>query len=84
MPRDTKDKRAWFYISEEHEKLLESLTCNTRLTNATALTLIVSAGLEACALAGHRLPLPLKFELVEASPALNESAPAYRVNKPKK
>ena len=70
-----KGKHVRLYILEEDEPLLEALAEATRLSQTAIMTLLVSAGLKACAENGNRIPLPLSFEV------LGPTSP-YRMNEP--
>jgi hypothetical protein len=66
MLAQKKGKHVRLYVLEDDEAGLEKLASNVGITQTTALTLIVSAGLKACGQADYRLPLPLKFQIVES------------------
>ena len=68
MLTQKKGKQVRLYILEGDESKLDELSEATGLDVTTIMTFIVSAGVKACASAGNRLPLPLKFELVEQLP----------------
>lgn len=76
-----KGKHVRLYILEDDELPLEKLAQATRLTQTAILTILVSAGLKACVEAGNRLPLPLKFEITEGDPQMNEPNPKYKIRK---
>jgi hypothetical protein len=68
MLTQKKGKHVRLYILEEDEPLLEKLAAATGLTQTMVLTVVVSAGIKACAADGDRLPLPLKFKIEEPKP----------------
>ena len=67
MSTAKKGKAARLYIGDEEEPLLETLAEATGLSQTMVMSLIVNAGLRSCRDAGNRLPLPLRFEIVEAA-----------------
>jgi hypothetical protein len=69
MAIEKKAKRLWVYLSEEDATRLDRLVNALGSLNAiTVLTALASSGLKACEEAGNRLPLPLKFQIVEGVP----------------
>ena len=67
MLTQKKGKHVRLYVLEEDEPLLEKLASATGLTQTMVLTVIVSAGIKACSQLGNRLPLPLKFQILEGA-----------------
>lgn len=72
-----KGKPVRLYVYEEDEPLLNSLIEATGLSGTMIMSVIVSSGLRACAGAGNRMTLPLKFVIAEV-----ESAPQNRLTRP--
>lgn len=60
-----KGKPSRLYILEDDEAALEKLCESTGLTSTMVMTLLVSAGLKAACENNYRLPLPLKFKIVQ-------------------
>jgi hypothetical protein len=68
MTTAKKSKRAWLYLSEEDQQRLKKLVeAVGTLNEAMVLSALASAGLKACEEIGNRMPLPLKFKIVEGS-----------------
>ena len=66
MAIQKKAKRSWVYLSEDDAGRLDKLVSALgTLNEVTILTALASSGLKACEDAGNRLPLPLKFQIVE-------------------
>jgi len=63
-----KGKKVRLYILEDDEPALDKLSEATGLDVTTIMTFLVSAGIKASVEAGYRLPLPLKFQILEDSP----------------
>jgi hypothetical protein len=69
MNAQKKSTRSWLYLNDEDEARLDKLVAAVgTLNEATVLSAIASAGLRACEEIGNRLPLPLKFQIVEGVP----------------
>ena len=69
MNAQKKSTRSWLYLNEEDSARLDKLVAAVgSLNEATVLSAIASAGLKACEGLGNRLPLPLKFQIVEGVP----------------
>lgn len=62
-----KGKHVRLYILEDDEAPLEKLAGVIGLTQTAILTILISAGIKACVESGNRLPLPLKFQIVEGA-----------------
>jgi len=65
MLTQQKGKQVRLYILEDDEPALDKLSVATGLDVTTIMTLLVSAGIKACTADGNRLPLPLKFQVIE-------------------
>jgi hypothetical protein len=82
-----KGKRYWVYLSEQDEQRLNKLVDSIGTLSAfDVLSVIASAGLKASEESGHRLPLPLGFQIHEAAPVsygMNEPRPPA-THKPRK
>jgi len=76
MLTQKKGKPARLYILEDDEKLLDKLAEHTGLAQTSVMTFLISAGLKACAEIGYRLPLPLKFQIVNGSDRIEPREPA--------
>lgn len=69
MPTQKKSKRAWLYLAEDDLTRLEKLVSALgTLSEAAVLSTLASAGLKACEKLGNRMPLPLRFQVVEGIP----------------
>ena len=66
--------RLWVYLDEEDHRRLEQLSKAARTLNEVSiLTTLVSAALKACDEAGSRIPLPLKFRILDELPEQSSS-----------
>ena len=69
MAIQKKAKRSWVYLSEEDTVRLDNLVkALGTLNEVTILTALASSALRACEDLGNRMPLPLKFQIVEGIP----------------
>jgi hypothetical protein len=76
----TKPKQVRVYLNPQNEEMLRSLAANVEeLSESQIATMLLSAGLKACADAGNRMPLPLKFEMSEG--VLEEAKPLLKARR---
>ena len=69
MEPQKKPKRSWVYLSEEDQRRVNNLLKAVgTLNEVTILSTLASAALRACEESGNRMPLPLKFQIVEGVP----------------
>lgn len=61
-----KGKAARLYIGDDEDHILREIAVATNLSQTMVMSQIMAAGLRACSEAGNRLPLPLKFKIVDA------------------
>ena len=77
MANQKKSKRSWLYLSEEDQARLQKLAAAVgTLNDATILSALASASLRACEELGNRMPLPLKFRIIEGSMEKELSPPS--------
>lgn len=67
MTEPTKKKQVRIYLDSDAESVLSRLTEGTPLSEAQILTVIASAGLQACKSNGYKLTLPLRFSAGESA-----------------
>jgi hypothetical protein len=68
MATALKRKQVRMYLKQEDEDRLDRLSkAIPVLSEAMIISTILSAGLAACSEAGNRLPLPLKFQVLEGA-----------------
>jgi hypothetical protein len=81
MAAALKRKQVRMYLSDEDERRLKELAeAIPVLSEAMIASTILSAGLAACSSMGNRLPLPLKFQIIESIP--EEQKPLTKVRRP--
>jgi len=79
MPTGKKSKRVWLYLSEDDQERLHKLVqALGSLNEAAILSTLAGAGLKACEEIGNRMPLPLKFQVIEAAPVLGAAPSKVR------
>jgi len=67
MKANLKGKQVRIYVDDESEAILAKISELTGATDTFLTSQILRAGLRSCRDAGNRLPLPLRFEIVEAA-----------------
>ena len=60
-------------LTTEEMAQLKKLAQSVGLSPPAVMTVVASAGLKACVEAGNRLPLPMKFEIVEGPNLVTKS-----------
>ena len=66
----TKGTARNLYLSDRDLHHLQAVSTAVEMTQVQVLSRIVHAGLEALAAEGNRLPLPLKFHIIEPQPQI--------------
>lgn len=68
MATQTKGNTLRLYLRDEELALLQKLTEVLEIPQTEIMSRIMTAGIRALSQAGHRMPLPLKFQIDEALP----------------
>ena len=81
MATQTKGNVLRLYVKDEELVALKAITEAVEISQTEVMSRIMTAGIRALHVAGNRLPLPLKFQIVEESlplPAARATAKARR------
>lgn len=76
MAAQTKGNTLRLYLRDEELEGLRKLTEALEISQTEVMSRIMTAGIRALREAGNRMPLPLKFELVEGDCAKDPQPPS--------
>lgn len=74
MPTPTKGSARRVYLQDDELKALNAITEAVGLPQTEVLRQFIRAGIQASKEAGNRLPLPLKFAIIEPRPEVSFAA----------
>lgn len=74
----TKRNTFRLYLNEEDATRLQKSADTTELAQSEVMSKLMSAALRAVEKNGYRMPLPLRFQIVEDAFSLNEEKPKSR------
>jgi hypothetical protein len=78
MAAQTKGNTLRLYLRDEEMEALQRLTEVLEIPQTEIMSRVMTAGIRALKDAGNRMPLPLKFQVVEAFPAVKPESKTRR------